>query len=95
MVQDAGQKSRSDQTKVQWRGGRRWETIGAMTRYLLRVYSGAGYHPDRGRRSVSRRRLKRCARVLERDGFATQILPLPGLAAPSPQRKSATLTRAG
>jgi len=59
-----------------------------MTRYLLRVYSGAGYHPDRGRRSVSRRRLKRCARALERDGFATQILPLSPLAAPSPERKT-------
>jgi hypothetical protein len=45
-----------------------------MTRYLLRVYSGAGYHPDRGRCSVSRRRLERCARTLERAGFATKIL---------------------
>jgi len=87
-VQDAGQKSRSDQTKVQWRGSRRAETIIALTRYLLRVYSGAGYHPDRGRRSVSRRHLKRCARALERDGFATQILPLAPLAAPSPERKT-------
>ena len=59
-----------------------------MTRYLLSVYSGAGYHPDRGRRSVSRRHLKRCARALERDGFATQILPLSPLAAPSPERKT-------
>ena len=48
-----------------------------MTRYLLRVYSGAGYHPDRGMRSVSRRRLERCARMLERDGFATKILAAP------------------
>jgi hypothetical protein len=52
-----------------------------MTRYLLRVYSGAGYHPDRGMRSISRRRLERWARSLERDGFATKILQLPAPAA--------------
>ena len=49
-----------------------------MTRYLLRVYSGAGYHPDRGLRSISRRRVERSARALQRDGFATKILQLPG-----------------
>jgi hypothetical protein len=52
-----------------------------MTRYLLRVYSGAGYHPDRGMRSISRRRVERWARALERDGFATKILPPPAAAA--------------
>jgi hypothetical protein len=57
-----------------------------MTRYLLRVYSGAGYHPDRGVRSISRRRVERWARALEHDGFATKILPLRGAAAPSRRR---------
>ena len=52
-----------------------------MTRYLLRVYSGAGYHPDRGMRSISRRRLERSARALQRDGFATKIMQLPAPAA--------------
>jgi hypothetical protein len=59
-----------------------------MTRYLLRVYSGAGYHPDRGMRSISRRRLERWARALERDGFATKILPPSAPAAVPRQRHS-------
>jgi hypothetical protein len=53
-----------------------------MTRYLLRVYSDASYHPDRGMHSISRRRLERWASALERDGFATKILQLPAPTAP-------------
>jgi hypothetical protein len=61
-----------------------------MTRYMLRVYSGAGYHPDRGMRSVSRRRLRRCARLLEREGFATEIVaPVALRAARAPERQRA------
>jgi hypothetical protein len=84
-----GLRSRSDQTKVQYPRAPRSSTIAVMTRYMLRVYSGAGYHPDRGMRSLSRRRVERSARVLEREGFATQILTLAALrASAAPVRPS-------
>jgi hypothetical protein len=45
-----------------------------MIRYLLRVYSEAGYYPDKTLHSVSRRRVERRARQLQREGFGTELL---------------------
>jgi len=45
-----------------------------MTRYLLRVYRGSAYYPDRKLQSTSRGRLERRARQLEREGFQVRVL---------------------
>jgi hypothetical protein len=45
-----------------------------LTRYLLRVYSGAGYHPDRTLQSLSRRRVERRAKRYESEGFDIKLL---------------------
>jgi|GEM_PF-4423013 len=45
-----------------------------MTRYLLRVYRGAAYYPDKRLQSTSRGRLERRARQLEREGFRVRVL---------------------
>jgi hypothetical protein len=47
-----------------------------MTRYLLQVYKGSSYHPDRDLHSLSRGRLERRAEQLEREGFRVKLLPL-------------------
>ncbi len=49
-----------------------------MTRYTLRVYSHAGYYPDKTSQSLSRRRVERRAARLRREGFATTLACLPG-----------------
>ena len=45
-----------------------------MTRYLLRVYRGSAYHPEKKLHSTSRGRLERRARQLEREGFRVRML---------------------
>ena len=45
-----------------------------MRRYLLRVYSDAGYYPDRTVQSLSRWRVERRARQYESEGFDTKLL---------------------
>jgi hypothetical protein len=48
-----------------------------MTRYLLRVYRGGAFYPDRSSDSLCRRRLARRARRFERDGFRVTLIALP------------------
>jgi hypothetical protein len=45
-----------------------------MTRYLLRVYRGSAYYPEKKLQSLSRGRLERRAQQLERDGFRVRLL---------------------
>ena len=52
-------------------------TTQRMTRYLLRVYSDAGYYPDKALHSHSRGRAERHAKQLEREGFRTTLLVAP------------------
>jgi hypothetical protein len=47
-----------------------------MTLYLLQVYRGASYYPDKNLQSHSRGRLERRARQLEREGFSVKLLVL-------------------
>ena len=47
-----------------------------MTRYLLQVYKGPSYYPDRDLHSLSRGRLERRAEQLVREGFRVKLLPL-------------------
>jgi hypothetical protein len=49
-----------------------------MTRYLLRVYRGSAYHPDKKLQSLSRGRLERRAQQLEREGFRVSLLAVTG-----------------
>jgi hypothetical protein len=49
-----------------------------MTRYLLRVYRGTAYYPEKKLQSTSRGRLERRARQLEREGFRVRILSVGG-----------------
>ena len=51
---------------------------GAMTRYLLRVYRGSAYYPDKKLQSTRRGRLERRARQLEREGFRVRLLTVDG-----------------
>jgi hypothetical protein len=44
-----------------------------MPHYVLWVYTRAGYRPDMGLRSLSRTRAERRARLLQRDGFRTEL----------------------
>jgi hypothetical protein len=48
-----------------------------MTRYLLRVYRGEAYYPDKKLQSLSRGRLERRAQQLEREGFRVKLLSSP------------------
>ena len=48
-----------------------------MTRYLLRVYRGPAFYPDRSSQSHCRRRLARRARRFERAGFEVTLVALP------------------
>jgi hypothetical protein len=57
-----------------------------MTRYLLHVYRGSVFYPDRSSQSVCRRRLARRARRFERDGFRVTLTPLPVGAQPRRRR---------
>ena len=47
-----------------------------MTRYLLRVYRGSAYYPDKKLQSLSRGRLERRALQLEREGFRVKLLTI-------------------
>jgi anti-anti-sigma factor len=58
-----------------------------MTHYRLRVYSDAGYFPDKAVKSVVRRRVERRALRLEDEGFKTKLV-----AAPSKVRGPARIT---
>lgn len=58
-----------------------------MTHYLLRVYSDAGYFPDKAVKSLMRRRVERRALRLEEEGFKTKLV-----AAPSKVRPHARVT---
>jgi hypothetical protein len=58
-----------------------------MTHYRLRVYSDAGYFPDKAVKSVMRRRVERRALRLEDEGFKTKLV-----AAPSTVRGPARVT---
>jgi hypothetical protein len=49
-----------------------------MTRYLLRVYRGSAYHPEKRLQSTSRGRLERRARQLEREGFRVRMSAVAG-----------------
>jgi hypothetical protein len=49
-----------------------------MTRYLLRVYRGSAYYPEKKLQSTSRGRLERRAQQLEREGFRVRILTADG-----------------
>jgi hypothetical protein len=49
-----------------------------MTRYLLRVYRGSNYYPDKRLQSVSRGRLERRAEQLEREGFRVSLKVVAG-----------------
>jgi hypothetical protein len=48
-----------------------------MTHYLLRVYSDAGYFPEKSVQSLMRRRVERRALRLEDEGFRTKLLAVP------------------
>jgi hypothetical protein len=54
-----------------------------MTRYLLRVYRGATYYPDKQVGSQSLGRLERRAQQLEREGYRVRLLTITGAAPPS------------
>jgi acid stress-induced BolA-like protein IbaG/YrbA len=45
-----------------------------MTHYLLRVYSDAGYFPEKSVQSLVRCRVERRALRLEGEGFRTKLL---------------------
>ena len=47
-----------------------------MTRYLLHVYRGSSYYPDKKLQSLSRGRLERRAQQLRREGFRVQLLAI-------------------
>jgi hypothetical protein len=47
------------------------------TRYVLRVYVGAGYCPDRTVQSRLRARVQRRERRLQSEGFTTKLLVVP------------------
>ena len=49
-----------------------------MTRYLLQVYRGSAYYPNKKLQSVSRGRLERRAQQLEREGFRVRLLVVGG-----------------
>jgi hypothetical protein len=49
-----------------------------MTRYLLRVYRGSAYHPEKKLQSTNRGRLERRAMQLEREGFRVRLLAVGG-----------------
>jgi anti-anti-sigma factor len=53
-----------------------------MTHYRLRVYSDAGYFPDKAVKSVVRRRVERRALRLEEEGFKTKLLAAPAKVRP-------------
>jgi hypothetical protein len=55
-----------------------------MTRYLLRVYKGATYYPDKQVRSQSLGRLERRALQLEREGYRVKLSAIPAAAPPGP-----------
>jgi len=47
-----------------------------VTRYLLQVYRGSSYYPDKELHSLSRGRLERRAEQLEREGFQVKLLTI-------------------
>jgi hypothetical protein len=49
-----------------------------MTRYLLKVYRGSSYYPDKTLESLSRGRLERRAEQLKHEGFSVTILVVAG-----------------
>jgi hypothetical protein len=49
-----------------------------MTRYLLRVYRGSAYYPDKRLESLSRGRLERRAEQLRHEGFSVRMLTITG-----------------
>jgi hypothetical protein len=49
-----------------------------MTRYLLQVYRGSAYYPDKKLQSLSRGRLERRAQQLEHEGFRVKLLAVAG-----------------
>ena len=50
----------------------------AMARYLLRVYRGPTYYPDKQVGSQSLGRLERRAQQLEREGYRVKLLTITG-----------------
>lgn len=55
-----------------------------MTRYLLRVYRGPTYYPDKQVRSQSLGRLERRAQQLEREGYRVTLLAITDATASMP-----------
>jgi hypothetical protein len=49
-----------------------------MTRYLLRVYRGSAYCPDKKLQSLSRGRLERRAEQLQHEGFQVTLVAVSG-----------------
>jgi hypothetical protein len=47
---------------------------GTMMRYMLRVYRGATYYPDKQVQSQSLGRLERRAQQLEREGYRVKLI---------------------
>jgi hypothetical protein len=49
-----------------------------MTRYLLQVYRGSSYYPDKNLQSRSRGRIERRAQQLEHEGFQVRLIVASG-----------------
>ena len=49
-----------------------------MTRYLLLVYRGTSYYPDKNLQSRSRGRIERRAQQLEHEGFRVRLTVVSG-----------------
>jgi hypothetical protein len=48
-----------------------------MTRYMVRVYKGCSYYPDRKLQSHSRKRAERRIEQLKAEGFEPKLLTVP------------------
>lgn len=48
-----------------------------MTRYVVRVYKGCSYYPDRKLQSISRGRIERRIEHLVGEGYEPKLLVIP------------------
>lgn len=48
-----------------------------MTRYIVKVYKGCSYYPDRKLQSVSRGRVDKRMEQLRREGFEPKLIEVP------------------
>jgi hypothetical protein len=62
---------------------------GVMTRYLLRVYRGTTYYPDKQLHSHSLGRLERRAEQMRREGYGVKLLAMTVNGPSTPPSRSA------